>query len=180
MTAKLIGSSRHVNCYLAAWLGRARGVIGATAAIPASLHPTETSCCFRSVSDQLTQLANALFLLGGQGEGRPGILLGNIQTSDDPAPSPQGRDDQRHHEDTRHTSRVSVRRTEPSNSQGHVRLGMRSLDSRRVLRGDYRNRGWVVKPSVSQAESCVRTSRFRCYEPWGSCRLRPRVAGLFP
>jgi len=93
MTAKPIGSGRHVNCYLAAWLGRERGVIGATAAIPASLHPTETSCCFRSVSDQLTQLANALFLLGGQGEGRPGILLGNIQTSADPAPSPQGRAD---------------------------------------------------------------------------------------
>lgn len=61
----------------------------------------------RHLTEAFEQLANAL-LFGVRGQGGRELLSGNIHTSDDPAASPQGEDDQRNDEHTGHMVRLAI------------------------------------------------------------------------
>ena len=64
----------------------------------------------RHLTEAFEQLANAL-LFGVRGQGGRELLSGKIHTSDDPAASPQGEDDQRNDEHTDHMVRLAITRT---------------------------------------------------------------------
>jgi hypothetical protein len=53
-------------------------------------------------------------LFGVRGQGGRELLSGKIHTSDDPAASPQGEDDQRNDEHTGHVVRLAITKISPT------------------------------------------------------------------